>query len=122
MIKVLYITDTIRQLAEFINGLISNLQELGIKNIELDKQNNIITIGNIEVIGLWVYDSGLCIKMGDIKYFIDGIDINNRKYTDNRQLGGMMYHAREIMSHFDKDTKQLDSKDELIRIIEENVK
>lgn len=71
--------------------------------------------------GLWVYESNLCTKMRDIKYFIDGIDIKNRKYTDNRQLGGMMYHAREIMLHFDKDTKQLDSKDELIQILTENI-
>ena len=120
MIKVLYITDTIRQTAEFINGLISNLQELGIENIEHDKQNNIITVGNVEIMVMWVYESCVCAKMQDIKYFIDGIDIKNRKYADNTQLGGLMYHAREIMSYFDKDTKQLDSKNELIQLLTEN--
>lgn len=69
MIKIVYISELTRKSIDFINTLISDLQKLGIKNIKHDKQNNCISVGNIEVVGISVYEPCLCTKMQGIKYF-----------------------------------------------------
>lgn len=57
--------------------------------------------------------------MRDIKYFIDGIGMRNYSNAGERQFDNLIYHIREIMSHFKEDTKQLNGKDELIKILTE---
>lgn len=117
MIKIAYIADTFRQPTNFINSLISDLKKLGFKNIEHDRQRNSITVGNVEVIGISLYESCLSIKMQDIDYFIDGIDMKNYKNASEKELDNLVGHIKYIMMYFKRDTKQLDGKDELIKIL-----
>lgn len=74
----------------------------------------------MEIRGICIYESCICCGMRNAKYFIDGIDIRNYENASKRQLDNLIYHIREIMSHFREDTKQLIEKDELIRILTED--
>lgn len=120
MNQIIYVSDSMKQSIGFINNLISDLQRLGIENIEHDREHNFIVVGNTEVRGISLYESCLCLKIHDAKYFIDGIDMGSYKSASDRQLESLTYRIREAMSHFRIDTKQLDGKDELIKILTEN--
>lgn len=104
-----------------MNDLILDLQKLRIKNIGYDREKNIVTVGNMEIRGLSIYESCICHGMRNIKYFIDGIDMKIYKDADEKHIDSLIYHVKDIMSHFRKDTKQLTGKDELIEILMEDV-
>ena len=120
MIEILYVSDSMKQSVDFINNLISDLQRLGIEDIEHNKEHNFIIVGNKEVRGISLYENCLCIKIHNPKYFIDGIDMRNYKGTSDKQIDRLIYRIREMMSHFRRGTKQLSGKDELIKILTEN--
>lgn len=120
MTRIVYISDSMKQSVDFINNLISDLQKLDIENIKYDKRNNHITVGSVEVIGISVCESCLHTKMQDIKYYIDGIDMKNYKDACKRNIDILMWRIRYAMQIFRRDTKQLESKDELIKILMKN--
>lgn len=117
MIKIVYITDTFRQPTNFINSLISDLKKLGVENIKHDRQRNSITVGNVEVIGISLYESYLSIKTQDIDYFIDGIDMKNYKNASEKELDNLAYQVKYIMMYLKRDIKQINNKDELIQLL-----
>ena len=120
MIEILYISDTEKQSQKFIYELISDLKRIGVKNINHDREHNLITFGNMEIRGMTIYEDYISHGMRNIKYFIDGIDMKNYKNASGRQLGSLVRRIKEIISHFNRDTKQLSGKDELIKILTEN--
>ena len=119
MNQIIYVSDSMKQSVDFINDIISDLQHLGIEDIKHDRKHNFVIVGNTEVRGICVYESCLCIKIHDTKYFIDGIDMRNYENASTEILNRLIYHTREVMSHFHKDAKQLSGKDELIKILTE---
>ena len=120
MKQIVYVSDSMKEAVNFINGLISDLQQLGIDNIKHDKEHNFIIVGNTEIRGIGVYENFLCTKIHDTEYFIDGIDMRKYKNASNRQIDSLIYHIKETMSHFRENTKQLENKDELIKILTRN--
>lgn len=119
MTQIIYVSDSIKQSIDFINNLVFDLRELGVENIKHDREHNLVAIGDMEARGICIYKSCICCGMRDIKYFIDGIDMRNYDNASKRQLDGLTYHIKETMSHFRKGTKQLDGKEELIKILVE---
>lgn len=122
MINVLYVSDSNKKSIEFINDLISDLNEFGIKNIRHDREHNLIVVRDIEVRGISLCEGCLCLKIWNTKYFIDGIDMRNYKDASKEKLEWLIWHVKEVISHFEIGVKQLDGKDELIKILAENVK
>lgn len=120
MTQIVYISDSMKQSIDFINDLISDLRRLGIKNIKHDRVHNLITIGDMEVRGICVYENCLCLKIRKAEYFIDGIDMMNYKDASKERLNHLVWDIKEAMMYFDIDAKQLSGKDELIKILTEN--
>lgn len=120
MNQIVYVSDSMKKSLDFINDLISDLREIGIEDIRHDKRYNSITVGNIEVRGICVYESCLHTKMQGIKYYIDGIDMRNYKNASKRNIDVLMWRIRYAMQSFKRDTKQLENKNELIKILTEN--
>lgn len=120
MTEVVYVSDSMKQSIDFINDLISDLQRLGIEIVEHSEKHNFIIVGNIEIKGICVYESYLHTKMQGIKYYIDGIDMRNYKDASKRNIDVLMWRIRYTMQGFKRDTKQLNGKDELIKILMEN--
>lgn len=118
--QIIYASDSMKQAIDFINDLVSDLQELGIKNIEHDMQHNFIIVGNAEVRGISLSESCLCLKIHKAEYFIDGINMRNYKDASEKRLDWLVGGVEEVMMHFDINAKQLSGKDELIKILTEN--
>lgn len=119
MNQILYISDSMKQSVNFINDLILDLQKLGIENIEHNRENNFVTVGEIRVNGIAIYENCLCLKIHNPKYFIDGIDMRNYRDTSKERLDSLIWHIKDVMLHFREDTEQLSGKDELIKILTE---
>lgn len=119
MTQIVYVSDTMKQAISFINDLIPDLEKLGIENIKHDWEHNFITVGDIEVRGISIYENCLCLKINHAEYFIDGIDMENYKNASGDRLKLLTQHVKEIMSHFAINAKQLSGKDELIKILVE---
>lgn len=119
MKQIIYVSDRIKQSADFINSLLSDLQKLGIKNIQHDREHSLITVGDTEVRGICVYENCLCLKIRKAEYFIDGIDMMNYKDASKERLDHLVWDIKEAMMHFDIDAKQLNGKEELIKILTE---
>ena len=122
MIRAVYVTDNSKQVVEFMYSLASDLRKFGIKDIENDREHNLIIVAYMEIKGLSIYKSNICHGMRNIKYFIDGIDMRIYKDASERQIESLNSHVKDVMTHFRKDTKQLGGKDELIKILTENTK
>ncbi len=122
MTQIVYVSDGTKQSIDFINDLISDLRKLNIKDIEHDKENNLIIVGNIEVRGISVFESCLCLKVNHSEYFIDSIDMRKYKDTSSKRLDYLIYSIKEVMSHFGINAKQISGKEELIKILTENFK
>lgn len=117
MVEVLYATDSMEKAVDFIYSLVSDLQKFGIRNIQHDREHNLIIVGDAEIRGICVYESNITHGIRNIKYFIDDIDMKNYKNESEKQIDSLIYHVKEIMSHFGIDAKQLAGKDELIEIL-----
>lgn len=121
MTQIIYVSDNTKQSIDFINALISDLRKLGITDIEHDERNNLITVGDIEVRGISVYENCLCVKVNRAEYFLDGIDMRNYKDASSKRLDYLIWGVKEVMSHFDINAKQLSGKEELIKILTEGI-
>lgn len=120
MVQIVYVSDSMKQSVDFINDLILDLQRLGIKIAEHNKRYNFIIVGNMEIRGISLCESCLCVKIRKAEYFIDGIDMRNYKNASKRNIDVLMWRIRYAMQSFKRDTKQLSGKDELIKILAEN--
>lgn len=119
MTQIIYVSDRTKQSIDFINDLISDLQEIGIENIKHDKEHNFVIVGDFEVRGISIYENCLCFKINRAKYFIDGIDMRNYKDASSQRLDRLTWKLKEVMSHFDINARQLSGKEELIKILTE---
>ena len=117
--QIVYVSDSMKQAINFINDLIPYLKELGIENIKHNREYNFITVGDIEVRGISIYESCLCLKINHAEYFIDGINMKNYKGTNGNRLEHLVCGVKEAMMHFAINAKQLSGKDELIKILME---
>lgn len=118
MTQIVYVSDSMKQSIDFINDLFSDLQKLGVPSIKFNK-HNFITIGDIEVRGISIYENCLCLKIKRAEYFIDGIDMRNYKDASKERLDRLIRGVKEVMSHFSINAKQLSGKEELIKILTE---
>lgn len=119
MKQIIYVSDRMNQSADFINSLLSDLQKLGIKNIQHDREHNLITVGDMEVRGISIHENCLCVKIHDTEYFIDGIDMKNYKGASKERLDWLIYHVQETIMCLEIGAKQLNGKEELIKILTE---
>lgn len=117
MKQIIYASDSIKQSVDFINDLISDLQRLGIEIAEHDRERNFVIVGNVEVRGISLCESCLCLKIRKAEYFIDGINMKNYMDASKERLDWLIRGIKEAMMHFDIDAKQLDGKDELIKTL-----
>lgn len=120
MEQIVYVSDSMRQSANFINNLVSDLQRLGIEIAEHNRKYNFIIVGGMEIRGITVYNTCSAISRNYLKYFIDGIDMRNYKDASKERIDSLIWHIKDVMLHFREDTKQLSGKDELIKILAEN--
>lgn len=119
MEQIVYVSDSMKQSTDFINNLVSDLQRLGIEIAEHDREHNFIIIDNMEIRGISLCESCLCLKILKAEYFIDGICMRNYKDASKERLDWLIWSVKEAMMHFDIDAKQLNGKDELIKILTE---
>lgn len=119
MTQIVYVSDSTKQSIDFINDLISDLQKSGIKDIEHDKKNNLIIVGDTEVRGISVYENCLCLKVNRAEYFIDSIDMRKYKDASSKRLDMLIWGIKEVIMHTAINAKQLSGKEELIKILTE---
>lgn len=120
MKQIIYASDSIKQSVDFINDLVSDLQRLGIEIAEHNREHNFIIVSDMEIRGISLCESCLCLKIRKAEYFIDGIDMRNYKDARKERLDWLIWGVKEAMMHFDIDAKQLNGKDELIKILLED--
>lgn len=119
MTQIVYVSDSMKQAINFINDIIPDLEELGIENIKHDREHNFITVGDAEVRGISIYEGCLCLKINHAEYFIDGIDMGNYKDVSGNRIEHLIWGVKEAMIHFPINTKQLNGKAELVKILME---
>lgn len=120
MKQIVYVSDSMKQSVDFINDIISDLHRLGIENIKHDRKHNFIIVGNTEIRGISLCESCLCLKIRKAEYFIDGIDMKNYKDESEERLEWLIWNIKEAMMHFDIEAKQLNGKNDIIKILTEN--
>lgn len=111
MVEIIYISRLCKQSKRFIENLLAELKEKGIKDIKYIPQNIMIETDKFRVYGLPIDSGCLRLSHGKVKYYINEVFKGNRKVTENE-------HERYIhlLQTFPQKTREIE-REELIKIL-----
>lgn len=118
MIKALYISLRCKQAKEFLEDIKMELENLGISEIEYDEKNYQIKTKNFTATAKWLNSSMMVLDCENTDYFI--LDISGEDYVSKAIRDWACRRIEYLQTCFCRKVKQLNGKDELIKILTEN--
>lgn len=118
MVNALYITISCNLAKRFLNFLKEDLEKIGINNIEIDRKNNQIKTNDFIVTAKSIYEPCVSLDCRRANYYIE--DISTAHYEREEIRNITLERFRHLKSAFRRETKEINGKDELIKILMEN--
>lgn len=124
MINILCISGTFNHAEIFLTELKSDLEKLGISDIEFDKRDCQIKTKDFVVTAKGINTSCISLDCRIANYCIFYCIYGTRleRYENEKTRAKTYRHVKFLRDCFRQNTKELKSKDELIQILTENVK